>query len=442
VLLFTLAVSLAATLVFSLAPAFRTLRLSTTEALRDGARSTAGGRRQRLRGLLVVSEVALSVVLLLGPGLMLRSIWALHRIDVGFQPAGVLTVRLSLPESGYETPERVVAFYRALLGRVRAIPGVREAGILRSLPLGAPIGDWGLQIEGYVPPPGTHAKGDWQVASDGALEALGERLVRGRPFPSTDTADSEQVALVNETMARTYWPGRDAIGARLRQGSRTDRPWVSVVGVVADVRHNGVTAPVKEKFYRPHSQFHVSTGIASRGMNLVVKAAGDPTALAAPLRSAVRELDPNVPVAAVRRMTDVVSESLATPRLTGRLLLVFAALALALSAVGLYGLLSYLVGQRRQEIGIRLAIGADAAAIRRLVLGQGLRLALVGILVGTAAALAVSRVIASLLYGVSPHDPATFAVAPLVLLAAAVAASYLPARRATAVDPAVILRAE
>jgi predicted lysophospholipase L1 biosynthesis ABC-type transport system permease subunit len=250
------------------------------------------------------------------------------------------------------------------------------------------------------------------------------------------------VALVNETMARTYWPGRDAVGGRLRLGSRLDLPWATVVGVVADVRHNGITAPVKEKFYRPLDQFHLSTGNASRSMNLVVRAAGDPFALAAPIKAAVSDLDPNVPVAAVRRMTDVVGEAVATPRLAGRLLFVFAALALALSAVGLYGLLSYLVGQRRHEIGIRLVIGADAGSIRWLVLGQGLRLTLAGVALGSLAALALTRMMASLLHDVAPNDPATFATAPLVLLAAAFAAGYLPARRATAVDPAVVLRAE
>jgi putative ABC transport system permease protein len=442
VLLFTLGVSLLATLVFSLAPALRTLRLNLSESLRDGTRGTVSGRRQRLRGLLVVGEVALSVVLLLGAGLMLRSLWALYRIDVGFEPAGVLALRLALPQSGYDTPEKVVTFYRSLLERVRAIPGVHKAGLIRSLPLAAPIGDWGLQIEGWVDPPGTHAKGDWQVASDGAVEALGERLVRGRAFAETDTADSEQVALVNETMARTYWPGGEALGGRLRMGSSLERPWATVVGVVADVRHNGVTAPIKEKFYRPHSQFHLSTGNASRSMNLVVRAAGDPVALALPIKAAVSGLDPNVPVAAVRRMTDVVGEAVATPRLAGRLLLVFAALALALSAVGLYGLLSYLVGQRQHEIGIRLVIGADASSIRWLVLGQGLRLTVAGVALGSLAALALTRMMSSLLHGVAPNDPATFTVAPLVLLAAALAASYLPARRATTVDPAVILRAE
>jgi predicted permease len=441
VLAFALAVSVATTLLFSLAPALRALRVNLGDTLREGSRATAGRRRQRLRALLVTSEVALSVLLLLGAGLMLRSLWAQQRVELGFRPDNVLTARLALPEAAYAQAESVVAFYRVLLERARALPGVREAGLMRSLPLAAPIGDWGLAVEGYVPLPGTNPKGDWQVASDGALEALGERLVRGRSFAASDGADGLQVALVNETMARAYWPGQDPIGGRIRMGS-PDRPWITVVGVVADVRHNGVTVPIKEKFYRPHAQFHRSTGFAVRNMNLLLRGEGDPRALAAPLRALVRELDPSLPLAGVRPMSDVVAGALATPRLAGWLLALFAGLALALSAVGIYGLLAYLVSQRRTEMGIRIAIGAPRASVLWLVLGQGLRLAGAGLALGMAAALALTRLLASLLHGVEPRDPATFAAAPLALLAAALLASYLPARRATRVDPSVVLRAE
>jgi len=443
VLGFAVVIALVATLLFSLAPALRTLRPNLVESLREGGtQSTASGRRQRLRGLLVMGEVALSVVLLLGAGLLLRSLWALQRVDLGFEPRGVLTMRLSLPEAGYEKPEAVVEFYRQLVDRTRALPGVEAAGLLRLLPLGSPIGDWGLDVEGYEETPGRNAKGDWQVATDGALEALGEHVVRGRSFAASDTADSEPVALINETMARTYWPGRDALGGRLRQGSNQDRPWVRVVGIVRDVRHNGVTAPIKEKFYRPHGQFAASVGFAPRTMHLVVRSAGEPLALVAPIRTVLRGLDPNVPAAAIRPMTDVVAAAVATSRLAGGLLAAFALLALLLSAVGIYGLLSYLVSERRQEIGIRMAIGADARDVLRLVLGQGLRLTLSGLATGWLAAFALARLTASLLHDVRPHDPATFLLAPLFLVVAAFAASYLPARRAAQVDPVAALRSE
>jgi len=390
----------------------------------------------------VVAEMALSVVLLLGAGLMLRSLWGLQHIDLGFAPAGVLTARLSVSQAGDPQPERVVAFYREVLERARALPGVQHAGLVRALPLGAQIGDWGLDVDGFVETPGRNAKGDWQVVSDGALEALGERLLRGRSFDARDTAETEQVGLVNETMARTYWPGQDPIGGRFRMGARETRPWVTVVGIVADVRHNGVTAPIKEKFYRPHAQFPRSTGRPMRGMTLVVKTAEEPLVLAAPVRAALHEIDAAVPVAAVRPMTDVVAASLETPRLAGILLGLFAALALVLSAVGIYGVLSYVVSQRTQEIGIRVAIGADQGRVVRLILGSGLRLSLAGLAIGVAASLALGGLLASQLHQVKPHDPLTFAVVPLLLLGIALAASYLPARRASRVDPIAALRAE
>jgi predicted permease len=443
VLLFTAGLSLGAALLFGLAPILRTLRVSLSETLREaGPNATVSGRRQSLRSLLVVAEMGLCVVLLLGAGLMLRSLWALQRVDLGFVPDGVLTARLSLSPDGEPQPEKIVAFYRQLLERVRALPGVEHAGLVRSLPLGAQIGDWGVDVDGFAESPGRNAKGDWQVVSDGAVEALGERIVRGRPFEATDAGDTEQVGLVNETMARTYWEGRDPLGGRFRMGSRDTQPWVTVVGVVADERHNGVTAPIKEKFYRPHAQFYRSTGFTPSSMSLVVKATGDPMLLAGPLRAAVREIDPQVPVSSARLMTDVVATSMATPRLASGLLGLFAAVALVLSAVGIYGVLAYVVGQRTQEIGIRMAVGAEPAAVRRLVLGQGLRMSLVGVGLGTVVAFGLARLLGGLLHDVRPHDPLTFALVPLLLLAIALVASYIPARRATRIDPIAALRSE
>jgi ABC-type antimicrobial peptide transport system permease subunit len=248
--------------------------------------------------------------------------------------------------------------------------------------------------------------------------------------------------VINETMARTYWRDGNAVGGRIRIGNMKN-PWVSVVGIVADERHNGITGIVKEKFYVPHSQWHVATGGSIiRDVFVVIRTAGDPVALAQPVRNAIRQMDPGLPVASIRPMTDVVKTALATPRLTGFLLGTFAAIALALAAVGIYGVLAYLVSQRTQEIGIRLAIGADRSVVLRMILRQGVALALSGIGVGLIAALGLTRLMQTLLYQVEPVDPITFVAVPLILLVIALTASYVPALRATKVSPVIALRAQ
>ena len=443
-LLFAAALTLLTTLLFGFAPALQTLRLNLTESLRDGsANASAGLRRQSLRAGLAGVQMALAVVLLLGAGLMLRTLDALLHVDLGFQPEHVLTLQLRPPEASYKAPESVVAFYRALLDRVRGLPGVRAAGLVRSLPLAASIGDWGLDIEGFVESPGNNAKGDWQVVSDGAFEALGERLVRGRTFTAGDTAEALPVAVVNETLARTYWPGQDPIGKRMRMGSATTRPWMTVVGLVRDERHNGVTAAIKEKFFVPYAQFpRAHEGDAARGMTLVLRVAGEPMRLVNPIRAEVRALDPRLPVANVRLMTDVVDASMATPRLTGTLLTIFAGLALVLAAVGVAGVLAYLVSRRRREIGIRMALGASRANVLALILRRGVLYAGVGIAAGVAVALFLTRLMEGLLFGVAPRDPLTFVAVSAILLVIAALASLVPALRAARVDPLEALRSE
>jgi predicted permease len=443
VMAFTLALGVMTTLVFGLLPALRTLRLNLVDALREGSpQATMGGGRQRLRSALVVAEVALAVILVVGAGLMVRSLSALGGIDLGFNPDRVLTLRLAVPASRYDTPESVVTFYRTLMERIRELPGVEAAGVVRVLPLATTIGDFGLDIEGYEERPGANAKGDWQIVSDGAFEAMGTRLVRGRWFTAADTSQSQPVAVVNETLARQYFRDGSAVGGRLRVGSMRN-PWAVVVGIVADERHNGVTGLVKEKFYVPHSQWHVATGgNLVRNAFVVVRTAGDPMMLAGPVRGAVGALDPTLPIANVRPMADVVAASLATPRLTGFLLGTFAVIALVLAAVGIYGVLAYLVSRRTHEIGIRLAIGADRGQVLRLILGHGLRLAAVGLVAGLAGAVALSRLMRTVLYDVQPTDAATYSAVTAVLLGAALAASVLPAWRAARVDPVTALRIE
>jgi putative ABC transport system permease protein len=444
VVAFTLVLGVVTTIVFGLVPALRTLRINLVESLREGGQQTVAGHRQRLRNLLVVAEVSLAVVLVIGAGLMVRSLSALGRIDLGFNPEQVLTMRVSVPATRYDTPEKVIEFYRLLNERVRAIAGVQSAGFVRVLPLATTIGDYGLDIEGFQESPGVNAKGDWQIVTDGAFEAMGMHLMRGRWFVASDTRQSQAVAVINETMARTYWKNpEDSIGGQIRVGSGMDRPYLTVVGMVADERHNGVTGVVKEKFYVPHSQWHIATaGSIIRGGFLVIRTSGDPMRVAGPVRDQIRAMDPNLPVANIRPMTEVVSTALATPRLTGFLMGTFAAIALTLAAVGIYGVLSYLVARRTHEIGIRLAVGADRLQVLALVLKQGLTLAAGGIVVGVVAALLLTRLMQSLLYEVGPGDPWTFVIVSLALIGVSLLAAALPAFRATRVSPLIALRTE
>ena len=444
VLGFSVAITMGTLVLFSLVPAVRAARVDLVDSLKDGSQNASAGRgRQRLRSGLVVAETALAVVMLVGAGLMLRSLWALQRIDLGFNPDRVLTMRLALPATQYDTPEKAVGFYQTLISRVRALPGVERAGLERILPLATSIGDWGLQIEGYTPPPGVGSPGDWQIASEGGPEALGERLIRGRWLDDTDTSGAQDVALINQAMASKYWADQDPIGRRFRMGSNNpNAPWITVVGIVGDVKHNGVNAPVKPKFYRAFAQWQQSSGNPARNLTLIVKTTGDPHALVGPVRGAIRALDANLPIAAVRTMDEIVADSMATPRLAGWMLGLFASLAVALAAVGIYGVLSYVVSQRRQEIGIRMAIGAGSRDVLGLVLRSGLVLTTAGIVIGLGLAALATRVMASQLHDVKPLDPITFAAVAGILLLVSVGACLLPAARAMRVSPVQALKVE
>ena len=444
VIAFTLLLAVATTLLFGLAPALRTLH-ADLQSLHGAQRTTAGPRRQRLRGALVTGQVALAVVLVIGAGLMIRTLAALADVDLGFNPDRVLTMRVTIPGARYDTGERVANFFDELQRRVRALPGVEAAGVMRALPLATTIGEYDVDIDGYEESPGREAKGHAQVVSQGAFEAMGMRLVRGRWFTDADTMASAPVTVVNETMARAYWTDPAAVvGGRLRLGSAANRPWTTVVGVVADERRDGVTAIVKEEFFVPHIQWPVATsgGDPVRSVFVVARTAGDPMSPAGAIRSEIRQLDASLPVGEVRSMRDVVATALAMPRLTGFLLGAFAMIALALAAVGIYGVLAYLVSQRTREIGIRLALGADRSQMLGMVLGYGLSLAAAGIVGGLAGALALTRLMQGLLYEVGPYDPVTFAVVAAALLIVAMMASVLPARRATRISPTVALRAD
>ncbi|HXV62293.1 MAG TPA: ABC transporter permease [Vicinamibacteria bacterium] len=442
VLLFTLAVSVATGVLFGLVPALRASRLDIADAFKEGSHgSTVGARRQWLRRALVVSELGLAVVLLIGAGLTLRSFWELRKIEPGFDASNVLTFRLSLPQPTYPDPMDVVRFYNELLEKVRSISGVQHAGAVRLLPLTSTMGDWSIVIEGREPRPGDNPKGDWQVVSEGYFEAMGVQLAEGRGIGREDRAETVQVVVINQTMANIYWPGESAIGKRFRMGG-PDRPWITIVGIVKDERQNEINEIVKEKFYRPMAQFHVSSGSPTRAMTLVVKTAADPSSVLVPIRDTIRSLDPNVPVYDVQTMEDVVSASVSEPRFTLMLLGLFACVSLILASVGIYGVLSYLVGQRTHEIGIRMALGAGAGAVLRMVLKQAALLALAGVVLGVALALGLTRLMTGLLYGVRPTDPLTFSGIVVVLVSVALVASYAPARRAARVDPMRALRTE
>jgi putative ABC transport system permease protein len=412
--------------------------------LRDaGANATATRGRSRLRRLLVMLEVGVATVLLVAAGLTIRSVEAMRRVDLGFAPERMLTMRVALPPTRYATADQIVDFYRRASEGARVLPGVEAAGVVRLLPLATTIGDWGLDVDGFDETAG-NAKGDWQVVTDGAFEAMGTRLQAGRWFDTTDGTETEPVAVVNQTLARTYWhKPEDAVGGRIRLGSDARRPWIRVVGIVADERHNGITETPKEKFYIPFSQWHVVTaGNVVRNAFVIVRTTGDPLASAKALENVVQQIDPDLPVSAPRAMTDVVSTALATPRLTGFLLSSFAAIALLLSAVGIYGVLAYVVSRRTREIGIRIALGSGRPRVVGLIVRQGITLALAGVCAGGLVALGFSGVLRGLLYQIEPTDATTFAAVAAILLLIALTASALPAWRAGRMSPLVALKSE
>jgi len=414
-----------------------------TGALKEGGgRTTAGRSRQRARRSLVVVEVALSVVLVIGAGLVMRSFWEMRQVELGFDPGNVLTLHLTLPQGDYDEAAQVVGFYERLREQVEAIPGVRSAGAAALLPLGQTTGDWGIDIDGRFRGPADPFHGYLQIVTPGYFETMRIPLVAGRTVAETDRADGSPVVVINERMAARYWPGETALGQRLRIRTDEEGPWFTVVGIAGDIRHNAIVEEPRHEMYFPHAQLPLALGGTTTAMNMVVRTARDPLAMTAPVRAAVRSLDPNLPVANVRAMDQVVEAAIAEPRFTMALLAVFAAIALLLGAIGIYGVLAYTVSRRVHEIGIRMALGAGGASILRMVVGQGVALVAVGVALGLVAALAATRVLANLLYGVTTTDPVTFAAVPLVLIAVALLASYIPARRATRVDPMVALRSE
>ena len=446
VLLFTLGVSLLSGVFFGLVPALRSSRLDVQGHLKDIGRGASGagtvwGRGQRLRRVLVIAELALSVMLLVGAGLLVRSFMRLQSVSPGFDAASALTLELTMTGRKYAEPEAVLNSYRALWDRLGRLPGVHAVGGVTALPLSNMMA-WGpITVEGRATPEGEKfINADIRVVGGKYFEAMGIPLVKGRSFDDRDTRESARVVLVDEHMAAQLWPGQDPIGRRIRTGGfdvTPDTPWMTVIGVVGRVKQDSLDGEPRMAYYRYHGQ------TASRALTVVVRSpAADPASLAAAVRQQIREFDADMPVYKLQPMVARVSESLAERRFAMLLLTVFAVFALVLAAVGVYGVLAYLVAQGTRELGIRLALGATPATLARLVVWQGMSIALTGVALGLAGALVVTRFMRALLFGVAPTDPVTFVAIASTLTMVALAASYLPARRAAGVDPIVSLRAE
>jgi putative ABC transport system permease protein len=439
VLAFTLVVALITGVVFGLAPAYHAVRGDAQESLKSGGRgSTTSRSSTRLRNALVVAEMSLALMLLAGAGLMVRSFAALEHVQLGFDPDHVLTARVSLPGRRYPNDTLTLAFFRAAEQRVAALPGVRAVGAISYLPLTGQRSASGFNVEGRpAAAPGAEPVGDMRAMTPGYFSAMGISIKDGRNLEETDVANTPAVGVESETLARTFWPNESAVGHYLLyEWNGNER--VRIVGVAADVHHGGPDQAAYMEIYRPLAQFPYAA------MTLVVRGtgAGDPTSYVSPLRDAVRSIDARIPLAEVRTMNELVSQSRGRTRLSTTLFGLFGALGLLLAAVGIYGVMSYTVQQRRHEIGVRMALGAHAVDVVGMVVRGGARLVLAGIVIGSIGGLLGARLMENLLFGVPPADRLTFAVMAAVLGGVGLLAAYLPARRATRVDPVAVLRGE
>lgn len=437
-LIFSVAVALVTGILFGVVPAAQASQSRSYDSLKEGGRgSSTGAASQRLRKILVAGEVALSLALLAGAGLLIQSFMKLQAVDPGFKTEGVLTIRVSLPPARYSQPAQISSFYQSLLDRVRNVPGVQSAGATSGLPLS------GNGFSGTVAPdsplvqPGQFPEADQRYITPGYFETVGTKLIAGRYFEDHDTATTAPVAIIDETMAKTYWPSEDPIGKRIKLGGpQSTNPWMTIVGVVRHVRLTSLERPSRVELYVPHAQ------VSLTAMSLAIKTAGNINSMSTAVQKATMSIDPEQPVYSVRLFDELVADSMLRRRLIMILLAVFAGVALTLAALGIYGVISYWVSQRSHEIGIRLALGATRATILKMVIGQSLWVVLIGIIAGLFASAAMSRGITTMLFDVNAADPATFLLVCGTLIAVALAASLIPAFRATLVDPSNTLRRE
>ena len=442
VLMFTLGVSVLTALVFGGVPALLAARAKPGETLSDVARDTAGGTAGRhVRRILVVSEVALAVVLLVCAGLLIRTFQLLRQVNTGFSTDNVLTMKMVLPMPKYAKPEIRRAFYDEVLRKVSEVPGIESAGAITFLPLSFNGMNFSFSVEGQSQPSDMKLPfALYRVVSPDYFRTMGITLQRGRFFDSHDSADSQPVIMISRQLAEQYWPGQDPTGKRIKVGpADSPNPWLSVVGVVNDVRQAGLYGDPRMDMYAPYAQDRRAF-IAPR--DLVLRTKGDTASVAAAVRQAVWSVDKDQPISNVRTMDQVFATAISQERFQALLLGLFAALALVLACVGLYGVISYAVAQRTHEIGVRMALGARPGDVLKLVLRQGMGLTIVGLVVGIAIGSVATRVLSDMLFGVTPRDPLTFVGVPALLLFVAFLACYIPARRATRIDPLIALRYE
>ena len=436
-LTFTIVVALATGILFGLFPAFQSARSATQDVLKEGSQtSTAGRGRLRLRRVLVAAEVALSLLLLVGAGLLIKSFMRLQGVDAGFDPSGVLTMRIVVPAARYSQPDQVRSFYREVLRRVSALPGVTKVGASNGIPLSGSGGSGTTTIDNPAFPDdrGT-PEADQRIVTPGYFEAMGMTILSGRMFDERDSETGQPVAIIDETMARTFWPSEDPIGKRIKRGGRqSTQPWLTIVGVARHVRYRTLEEPSRVQLYMPHSQ------VPTTGMSLAIKTHLEPRTLSTSVQREVIAVDPEQPVWAIRTMDELMATSVMRRQLIMTLLTLFAGIALMLAAVGIYGVISYWVTQRSHEIGIRVAIGASRLDVLKMVLGQSMSVVLIGVVIGLVGAAALTQVMATLLYDVSATDAITFASYSAALILVGLLASYLPARRATRIDPVTMLR--